>query len=192
MYRSIFIALLSVLAANEVQAASKAAAKKPSERREMGKINPIETLLEYERIAEGKGPIVIVFTSKTCTACDQHEEALAPVAEEYTRADFYSFDVSGDELKSFIKKHKIAGYPTTQFILKGKIRSELGSMSQKELDNIVYEMVTGKRKPVKRMIPPEPTKKAAETKTEAPAKEPVAKAVKNNNAQKLGAASFSA
>ncbi len=165
MYKSIFVTLLSVLATHEASAARTINSKAPSARREMGTINPIASRAEYDRIAKGNGPTIIVFNSKACTACDQHKDALEPVAAEYKRADFYSFDASGDDLKTFREEHKIAGYPTTQFINKGKKRSEMGSMGEQELGGIVYEMVTGKRK-IPKPIKKEAPQKAAESPTE--------------------------
>ena len=137
MYRSIFVALLSVLAAHEVGAASK--------------IKELKSLAEYKSAAKSTRPTVIVFNSDTCTACDDHEEDLEPLAEKYTGVSFYSFNAGADDLADFRKEKKIRGYPTTEFIVKGKLnRSMLGTYGEDALDQVIYPMVHGKPRPAKK------------------------------------------
>ncbi len=146
MYRSIFLALMSLSAAQQAKAA----------------IHKIATMDEYERVCKSSDPCVIVFNSVTCTACESMEQSMEPVAKDYPTCKFYSVQTSDEAFKKLDKKKlQIKAWPTTHFIKNGKVtRNERGAMGEYEFDKITYELVNGKPKPLPKP-PAKPAKQAA-------------------------------
>ncbi len=139
MYRSIFLALMSLSAAHSAQAA----------------IKKIATMEEYERVCKSTAPCVIVFNSDTCTACETMEQAMEPATQDYPTCTFYSLQTSDEAFKDLDKKKlQIKAWPTTHFIKDGTVkRNERGAMSEYEFDNITYQLVHGKPKPQPKAAP---------------------------------------
>ncbi|MBA3751622.1 thioredoxin family protein [Candidatus Dependentiae bacterium] len=114
-------------------------------------VKDITTVEEYEKAKASHKPTVIVFNSPSCDACTLMEPFIKSVSEKgcYKGVDFYCVNTQHDALKELPKTEKILAYPTTLFLRPGeKPRIERGSMSEKEVDDITYECVHGKRKPL--------------------------------------------
>ncbi len=119
-------------------------------------IQEITSLKEYETIRGQSGPLVIAFNSSSCGACKPMEESLAKAGDSARRVRLYKLDITKkdekgkDVFEGLAKKIGLKAYPTTHFIESGKEpRIERGSMSFDEVDEIIYEMENGKKKPAK-------------------------------------------
>jgi thioredoxin-related protein len=156
MYKSVLISvLLSItLAADKMDARVVKTRTKPVE----PSVNVINSMSEYETAAQSQRPTVIVFNSDTCEACTQMEPCTKKAAEEYPQVTFYCANAKSEPLKELKAKADIKAYPTTHFIKNGKVqRSERGSLSQKEMDDIVYELLYDKRKRAPKPAPKKDT-----------------------------------
>ncbi len=145
MYRSIFLALMSLSAVHQTKAT----------------IKKITTMGEYEKVCKSSGPCVIVFNSSSCTACESMAKDMEPITQNYPRCSFYSVQTSDEAFKGLDKqKLEIKAWPTTHFIKNGAVtRNERGAMGEAELDRYVSEHVNGKPKPAPR-VQAQPAKKA--------------------------------
>lgn len=118
-------------------------------------IQELNTMDEYNKARSQSGPMVIAYNSSTCGACKPMEESLAKAAQSSSKIRFYKLDLTkkdaGKEVfEGLGKKVGIQAYPTTEFIEPGKkSRLERGSMGFDEVDEIVYEMENGKKRPMK-------------------------------------------
>lgn len=108
----------------------------------------IKDMNEYKQVCNSRYPTVITFSSPSCPCCVNMEPHFNAAAAKYTNARFYAIENAKD--KAFEELHKkIQGYPTTHFRAPGKdVRIERGQMSEKELDDISYEIAYGSPKPV--------------------------------------------
>lgn len=106
------------------------------------KATDIKDVAAYRDIIKKQGPKVIVFSSTTCTACDSHMQALDEAAKKHPKVAFYSFDVG--DLPDLRKELEIKYYPTTHFLPLGKKIDR--SMGAAEIEEILYELVNGKKK----------------------------------------------
>lgn len=122
-------------------------------------LQEINSMDEYNKVRAQPGSLVILYNSATCGACKPMEEVLKKVAQSSHKIRFYKIELTKkdpktnkDVFEGLGKKVGIAAFPTTEFIKPGeKPRLERGSMGFDEVDELIYEIENGKKKPVKTM-----------------------------------------
>lgn len=113
-------------------------------------VKEISSVDEYKKIKEGEKPAIVVFNSPSCDACVKMEPFIKAASEnpEFQDAEFYTVNTHKESLKELEKTEKIPAYPTTFFIKAGeKTRMERGGMCEKEVNDITYEFIHGKKRP---------------------------------------------
>ncbi len=105
-------------------------------------VQDIKDVATYRELVRKQDPKVIVFSLGTSSSHNFHMKALTKIAKEYPQVAFYSFDVS--DLSNLCEELGIETYPTTYFLPNGNKID--GGMETAELDDMVYELIHGKKK----------------------------------------------